>query len=85
LSNPWIEELWRTLSIAAASLFVGWLFDAIALALLVGLGVYAAWHMRQVYRLEVWLRHGKRFPSSRGARHLGRHLPDDLPAPAAQP
>lgn len=68
MSNPWIEELWRTLSIAAASLLFGLLFDAVAPALLLGLGVYAAWHMRQVYRLEVWLRHGKRFhpPEARG-------------------
>jgi two-component system phosphate regulon sensor histidine kinase PhoR len=68
LSNPWIEELWRTLGIAAVSLLFGWLLDAVPLALLLGLGVYAAWHMRQVYRLEVWLRHGKRFhpPEARG-------------------
>jgi two-component system phosphate regulon sensor histidine kinase PhoR len=68
LSNPWIEELWRTLAIAAISLLVGWLLDAVALCLLLGLGVYAGWHMRQVYRLERWLRHGKRFhpPEAQG-------------------
>ncbi|MFO7482006.1 DUF3329 domain-containing protein, partial [Oceanibaculum nanhaiense] len=68
MSNPWIEEFWRTLGIAAVSLLIGLLFDAVAPALLVGLGVYAAWHMRQVYRLEYWLRHGKRFhpPEARG-------------------
>ncbi len=61
MSNPWIEELWRTLAIAAASLLIGWLLDAVPLALLLGLGVYAGWHMRQVYRLERWLRYGKHF------------------------
>ncbi|MFN2309057.1 MAG: phosphate regulon sensor histidine kinase PhoR [Gammaproteobacteria bacterium] len=68
MSNPWIEELWRTLGVAAASLLIGVLFDAVAPALLLGLGVYAAWHMRQVYRLEYWLRYGKRFhpPEARG-------------------
>ena len=68
MSNPWIEELWRTLAIAAVSLFIGWLVDAVALALLLGLGVYAGWHMRQVYRLERWLRYGKHFhpPEARG-------------------
>lgn len=68
MSNPWIEELWRTLAIAGISLLIGWAFGEIALALLLGLGVYAGWHMRQVYRLERWLRHGKRFhpPEARG-------------------
>lgn len=61
MSNPWIEELWRTLAIAAVSLLIGWLLDAVPLALLLGLGVYAGWHMRQVYRLERWLRYGKHF------------------------
>lgn len=61
MSNPWFEELWRTLGIAAVSLLVGWWFDAVAPALLLGLGVYAAWHIRQAYRLELWLRQGKRF------------------------
>ena len=68
MSNPWIEELWRTLAIAVVSLFIGWLADAVALTLLLGLGVYAGWHMRQVYRLERWLRYGKHFhpPEARG-------------------
>lgn len=61
MSNPWIEELWRTLAIATVSLLLGWLLDAVAPMLLLGLGLYAGWHMRQVYRLERWLRHGKRF------------------------
>lgn len=61
MSNPWIEEAWRTFAIALVSLVVGWLAGHVALALLAGLGAYAAWHMRQVYRLEQWLRHGKRF------------------------
>lgn len=68
MSNPWIEEFWRTLAIAGISLLIGWAFGAIVPALLLGLGVYAGWHMRQVYRLERWLRHGKRFhpPEARG-------------------
>ncbi|MFA7594407.1 MAG: phosphate regulon sensor histidine kinase PhoR [Thiohalobacteraceae bacterium] len=61
MSNPWIEEAWRTVAIALLSLLVGWLSGHVAVALLAGLGAYAAWHMRQVYRLEQWLRHGKRF------------------------
>ena len=61
MSNPWLEEAWRTLSIALVSLIVGWWFGEILLALLVGLGVYAGWHMRQIYRLERWLRYGKHF------------------------
>lgn len=68
MSNPWIEELWRTLAIAVVSLLIGWLLGAVSLALLLGLGMYAGWHMRQVYRLERWLRHGKRFhpPEAQG-------------------
>ena len=61
MSNPWIEEAWRALIIALISLLVGWLIGHMALALLLGLGAYAGWHMRQVYRLERWLRHGKHF------------------------
>ena len=56
------------MGIAGASLLIGWLLDAVAPTLLVGLGIYAGWHMRQVYRLERWLRHGKRFhpPEAQG-------------------
>lgn len=61
MSNPWLEELWRALFIAAISLLVGWPFGAAAWTLLLGLGIYAGWHMRQAYRLERWLRQGKRF------------------------
>ncbi len=68
MSNPWLEELWRGLFIAAISLLVGWPFGAVGWSLLLGLGIYAGWHMRQVYRLERWLRQGKRFhpPESNG-------------------
>ena len=61
MSNPWLEELWRALLIAAISILVGWPFGAVAWTLLLGLGTYAGWHMRQAYRLERWLRQGKRY------------------------
>ena len=56
------------MAIAIVSLLIGWLLGAVSLTLLLGLGVYAGWHMRQVYRLERWLRHGKRFhpPEAQG-------------------
>ncbi len=84
MSNPWLEELWRALFIAAISLLVGWPFGAAAWTLLLGLGIYAGWHMRQAYRLERWLRQGKRFHPPEAQWHLGGNFPAHLPVPAAQ-
>lgn len=68
MSNPWFQEAWRALAIAVMGVLIGWWIDHVVTALLLAFAVYASWHIRQAYRLEKWLRHGKRFhpPESSG-------------------
>lgn len=58
MPNPWQSELLGFGLIALVILFVGWLFGATQLAIVVFLFLYLVRHLRQLYRLERWLRAG---------------------------
>lgn len=60
MSAPWRSELWRLAGLLALALPAGLLTGHVLL--LVGLAAagYAAWHLWNVYRLENWLRYGKK-------------------------
>jgi len=68
LSSPWSAEIWRIALIAFSALLVGMLFGHGGLFLTAGLFAYLSWHLYQLYRLERWLRAGRKFnpPESRG-------------------
>ncbi|MFA5530753.1 MAG: phosphate regulon sensor histidine kinase PhoR [Thiohalomonadaceae bacterium] len=60
MSGPWSSEIWRIAGILLVALFTGWLFGRPALFVLLGLFTYFGWHMLQLYRLEHWLRVGRK-------------------------
>jgi two-component system phosphate regulon sensor histidine kinase PhoR len=61
LSSPWFAEFRRIALIALAALLTGAIFDHGILFLAVGLLLYFGWHLYQLFRLERWLRVGRRF------------------------
>lgn len=66
--NPWSAELRRLFLVLALALLVGLLFGRPGLLLTIALTAYLAWHLRNLYRLYVWLRDGRSFhpPESDG-------------------
>ncbi|MDZ7747871.1 MAG: phosphate regulon sensor histidine kinase PhoR [Halofilum sp. (in: g-proteobacteria)] len=58
LSDAWKTELWRLAGVVAAALVAALLTGHWALALLGGLVLYVAWHLRQMYLVERWLMSG---------------------------
>ncbi len=57
-SNVWKIELGRLAGVAAAALLAAMLTGYWALAIIIGLLLYIAWHLRQMYRVERWLTRG---------------------------
>jgi len=68
LRNPWPAAVARLVLILAAAGVVGLAVGRPTLGLLVGTGAYLAWQMRNLMRLERWLRKGRRIhpPQSQG-------------------
>ncbi|MGE0080266.1 MAG: phosphate regulon sensor histidine kinase PhoR [Thiohalomonadaceae bacterium] len=66
MSGPWSAELWRIASIAFFSLLVGLVFGRPALFGVLGLFAYFGWHLLQLYRLERWLRVGRKLNPPEG-------------------
>jgi len=68
LFNPWSAELRRFLFLVAAALLVGLIFGHPYPAVLLVVIAYLVWHLRNLYRLYVWLVDGHRFhpPDSGG-------------------
>lgn len=54
--NSWAEEFWRVIGLLGLAVLFGSFFDHIAIALVVILGGYLVWYLRNLRRLEVWLR-----------------------------
>ena len=63
--RPWLAELRRVAAGALALGVAGYLFDATALALLLGTLAYLAWHLRQIHVTRQWLAHRKHRPLPR--------------------
>lgn len=68
LRNPWPAALTRLLLVLAVTGLLGLALGRPTLGLLVGTGAYLAWQMRNLMRLERWLRKGRRIhpPQSQG-------------------
>ncbi|WP_455218267.1 phosphate regulon sensor protein PhoR, partial [Kaarinaea lacus] len=54
MSNPWIREFWRIVTLFGSALFFGWLLGFPHGAFTLALLVYLAWHLYNLYRLERW-------------------------------
>jgi two-component system phosphate regulon sensor histidine kinase PhoR len=59
LLDHWIAEIWRLGVLVAAGLVLGLLADHVAAGLLLATTVYLARHLRNLYRLDQWLRSRK--------------------------
>ncbi|MGD8429278.1 MAG: phosphate regulon sensor histidine kinase PhoR [Ectothiorhodospiraceae bacterium] len=66
--NPWPAAALRLLALVAVALVIGAVAGHVWAALLFGLGVYLGVHLRNLWRLEQWLRQGRRFrpPEAQG-------------------
>lgn len=58
--NPWPDELRRLLFLLFIALLAGWLIGHVWLVLFLALLGYIGWHLKQLYRLEGWLRKGRK-------------------------
>lgn len=59
--TPWPAELRRLLVLLAVALLAGTAMGYPGLAVLLAVGGYLAWHLRNLYRLYDWLQDGHRF------------------------
>ena len=68
MRNPWISEAWRGGFLLGGAWFVGWLIGRPETLLLIAMGIYLAWHLYNLRRLERWYHKRKRFhpPAARG-------------------
>ncbi len=53
--NSWVEEFWRIIGLVGLAILFGSIFDHIAIALVLVLGSYLVWYLRNLRRLEMWL------------------------------
>ena len=67
MHNPWSAELQRLLVLSLLALLLGLLFGRVALLLLLTLGGYLFWHLRNLYRLYAWLKDGRSFHPPEGS------------------
>lgn len=59
--RPWPDELLRLALVLGGSLLLGLILGAPLLFLLLGVAGYLAWHLKQLRRLEQWLRTGRTY------------------------
>jgi len=61
MSQPWIQEIWRIVRLFILALLIGLLVEQVLALLLLASTGYLAWHLYNLYRLELWLRESKKF------------------------
>lgn len=61
MSHAWLVETWRGVAVAAVALVAGLATGHGLAALALAVAGYLAWHLHQLYRLERWLRDGRRY------------------------
>ncbi len=59
--NPWTAEFWRIGGVVLLALLIGLLAGHVAFFLFLGTLSYLVWHLVNLFRLERWLREGKKF------------------------
>ncbi len=65
MPNPWSAEIWRIAALAVLALAVGFASGHVTLALLVASLAFLSWHLINLFRLERWMREGKKFEPPR--------------------
>ncbi|MCK5719755.1 MAG: DUF3329 domain-containing protein [Thiomargarita sp.] len=61
MSRTWIYEFWYLVGIILLTFFIGLLIGQIFLLLWLGSLTYISWHFYNLYRLEYWFVHSKKF------------------------
>lgn len=61
MSNPWLQEIWRLLSLTLIFLLIGFLFGHTFFFLFLACTFYLIWHLYNLYRLEYWFRKSKKY------------------------
>jgi len=56
VSNPWLHEFWRIVIVLLFVFIIGVVVGYPSETLLLGITLYIAWHLRNIYTLERWLR-----------------------------
>ena len=59
MNKSWSNEVWRLFGLVFLGLIFGGLIGQVAWALVLLIGAYLVWHLRNLYRLDQWLQ-GKR-------------------------
>lgn len=59
--NPWSAEYRRLFILLLLALLAGLLFGEVGLLLFLTLAAYLGWHLRNLYRLYLWLHEGRSF------------------------
>lgn len=59
--NPWSAEFRRLFILLLLATLAGLLFGEVGLLLFLALAVYLGWHLRNLYRLYLWLHEGRSF------------------------
>ena len=55
MSNPWIKEFWRVVTLGFLALTFGLIIDQVLVTLLCVVTLYLAWHIYNLYCLEQWI------------------------------
>lgn len=61
MSSAWFQEFWSLLILILGMLFIGLLAEQIFFCLFFACFTYLCWHLYNLYRLERWFTHGKKF------------------------
>lgn len=61
MSSTWVQEFWSLLILILGMLFIGLLTEQIFFCLFLACFSYLCWHLYNLYRLERWFTHGKKF------------------------
>ena len=55
MSNPWIKEFWRVITLGFLALAFGLIIDQAPITLLCAVLLYLGWHIYNLYRLQHWI------------------------------
>ncbi|MDE1887974.1 MAG: DUF3329 domain-containing protein, partial [Gammaproteobacteria bacterium] len=61
MNRAWLPELLALAVLLIIALIIGWTASDVGLWLFIAVALYLVWHLVNLYRLERWLRRGRRF------------------------
>jgi len=61
MSDHWVQEIWRMITLTIGLLLIGLMVEQVFLFLFISCVIYLGWHLYNLYRLEYWFRKSKKF------------------------